>query len=155
MEPTHEGGFNGKDIKAMSAFVVEDKVINGFIAYISTARGEEYTRQTILAETGADLATFEGKQKLGQAMFALNCNAVEQRYGTGEAKEFRELNYSWKETIPPALIQAYKSLRCWLYQCCEGDVPETSLLYSTMERISADMAHTIVSRLDAYEREKW
>jgi hypothetical protein len=139
----------------MSAYVVEDEVINGVIAFLAVGRDIEHIQGLVRDETGIDLAAFEGKQKLGEAMFALNCNAVEQRYGQGEAKEFRDLDYQFCTQIPPTVLQAYKSLGCWLYQCSEGDVPGTSLLFATMQRVHDNMAHFIVGRLDAYGKAKW
>jgi hypothetical protein len=133
----------------MSAFVVEDKIINRVVTFISNTG----SKQTIKDETGIDIGTFEGCELLGKAMFELNCNAVEQRYGAGEAKEFRDLDYGYRPSVSNA-VQVYKSLRCWLYQCSEGNVPER-LLYATMERVSDQLAHHIVSELKAYDKAEW
>lgn len=121
----------------MSSFVVEDEIINSVVNFLSKYRvhGSYLFLEDVNAETGCNLETAEGRTALGNAMFALNCNAVEQRYGAGEAKEFRALDYQYRSTIPPTLIQAYKSLSCWRYQCAEGDVPESSLLYAAMGRV--------------------
>jgi hypothetical protein len=139
----------------MSAYVVEDETINGVLSYLKHARDLDWLRRQILDETGCDVSTDEGCSKLGQAMFDLNCNAVEQRYGEGQAKEFRDLDYAWRYVPQQGLMQAYKSLGAWSYQCSEGDVPETRLLYSTMERVHAQLAHKIVSDLPAYQAAKW
>lgn len=138
----------------MSAFIVEDEVINRVLGFLWCERSNSCYQRILRDEQGIEILTDEGRDKLGRAMFELNCNAVEQRYGEGEAKEFRPLDYRPGIALCNK-VQAYKSLRCWLYQCMEGDVPETSLLYATMQRISDEMAHEIVSNLDAYEKARW
>ncbi len=137
----------------MSAYVVEDQVINSVIASLST-----YTKygcfsfhDTVKSETGCDLEDPKDRAKLADEMFSLNCNAVDQRYGDGQSKEFRDLNFQYRAALPPPLIQAYKSLGCWLYQCAEGTVPETSLLYAAMMKVHAEMAHELVRSSKAYD----
>jgi hypothetical protein len=144
--------------KTMSAFVVEDKVINDVVNFLATARrcGSFEYHDAMAREFMVDMKSPAELNGLGVAMFQLNCNAVDQRYGAGQAKEFRDLNYLYTRT--PSLItpiQAYKSLGCWLYQCAEGTVPESSLLYMAMERVHAEMAHNIVSSMPAYEQSAW
>ncbi len=140
----------------MSAYIVEDSTINAVVSFLAINRrgSGDWLRRQILAETGCDLQTQDGKERLGAAMFALNCNAVEQRYGTGQAKEFRDLNYQFSLNISVNKFSAYKSLKCWLYQCAEGDVPESSLLFAAMSRVKGEMADDIVSSLAQYESAK-
>ena len=138
----------------MSAFVVEDKTINGVISFVSRHDECDDIRRTIKEETGINLLERDGPMKLGTAMFALNCNAIEQRYGKGEAANFRDLDYSFRFSAV-SRMQAYKNLRCWRYQCCEGDVPETSLLYTTMNRVLDLLAHAIVADLPEFSALPW
>ena len=116
----------------MSAFVVEDQVINRVLAFLSQHNGR--IPNLLMQELGVNIHLAEETAKLGQSMI--------------------ELNYSLRRE-PTNIIQAYKSLRCWLYQCAEGDVPETSLLYATMSRISDMLAHEIVQNLPQYDRAAW
>ncbi len=138
----------------MSAYIVEDATINAVVSFLAMDRKGDWMRRQIQTETGCDLATTEGKEELGKAMFALNCNAVEQRYGEGQAKDFRDLDYTFSLNINVNKFAAYKSLKCWLYQCSEGDVPESSLLYAAMNRVKGEMADDIVSSLAQYESAK-
>lgn len=141
----------------MSAFIVEDKTINEVIAYL--AHGRNITSEMhvlVSSEAGCDLKTPEGCAALGQAMFELNCAGVDARYDAGESKTFRDdMDYKFRATMPPSIIQAYKSLGCWHYQCSEGDIPTSSLLYATMQRVSDILAHEIVRNLPAYEKARW
>lgn len=150
----------------MSAYVVEDKVINQVISWIVTPRRDgDPIFEIILKETGHDLRTKNGRAALGKAMFELNCTAVEQRYGDKSASDFRPLNYRYidQESLgggliimgtPVTSVQAYKSLACWDYQCSEGDVPDTPL-YKAMARVACEMAHIIVRSLPAWEQAAW
>lgn len=136
----------------MSAYVVEDEVINRIVSYLSHARGLEWTRREISEKLGVDLTTHAGQEELARAMFTLNCNAVEQRYGDGEASSFRALDFQYKRDLHANNMQAYKSLGTWRYQCNEGDVPDTSVLFRVMTEVYADLAHKIVRGLKEYER---
>ena len=81
----------------MSAFMVEDKTINIVVSILSRITRTNYTylgRQ--FSDLGYNLETEEGKEKLGQDMFVLNLMGVDSRYGEGEAKGFRPLNYKFK-----------------------------------------------------------
>jgi hypothetical protein len=110
----------------MSAFIVADKTINTIINWLDSALEEAYGSITIrhkLLEQGFDASVADWAERLGHAMFQLNVIAVDARYERGEAKKFRPLDYQHKVTKPVPLVQVLKSLRCWLYQCCEGNVP--------------------------------
>jgi hypothetical protein len=88
-------------------------------------------------------------------MFQLNIKAVDARYGKGEAAKFRKLNYRYQVTEPVPLVQVVKSLRCWLYQCCEGDVPETELYQLFDDDIRLYLLNKIVTELPEYEEAYW
>lgn len=139
----------------MSAFVVENTVISRVVTLIATARDLDDIRSMVLAETGLDLSTQEGRQELGEAMLRLNCQGVDARYGKGESQSFRDdLEYTFR-LEQSTILQAYKSLQCWHYQCCEGDIPESSLLYATMGRVADMLAHEIVRHMPAYNKAAW
>ena len=52
------------------------------------------------------------------------------------------------------LAQGYKSLRCWLYQCLEGTVPDQPL-YEALSRYADALAVTLVERMPAYQAADW
>ena len=60
----------------------------------------------------------------------------------GQAKEFRELNYSYRPEYLGSAYAVYDRIGEWLYQCSEGDVPESSKLYRAIDRIYSNMAHS-------------
>lgn len=138
----------------MSAYVVEDTCINAIVTYLTDSRREWERRQIIEAfeSMGTIGNTFE--EQLGNAMFELNCNAVEQRYGYGQAKEFRDLDYTYKPEYLGSAYAVYDRFGEWRYQCSEGDVPESSALYKAIENIYNNMAHSFFRDLRERKEEK-
>lgn len=127
----------------MSAYIVEDKTINRIVTYIMT-NGDMFYERTQLAKLG-----YTNPVPLGEAMFKLNCKSVEERYGKGEAKKFRKLDYHY-QPVECSRMVAFKALRCYLYQSCEGKCEETKL-YKALEEISGKIAIYIVRDLPAYD----
>lgn len=132
----------------MSAFVVQDGTINRIATFVFSTRDSQWTKRRLEKECG--IATADD---LGREMFALNIVAVNDRYGASEAEKFRPLDYAYRAD-PPGIFQALKSLKCWLYQCSEGEVPMTPL-YRIMAEYAGIMAMDIVRNLPAYERATW
>ena len=136
----------------MSAFVVEDKTVNSIVLFIAKERGQLGYWKAQLKDAGFDLDTYDGQVALGKAMFALNVQAVTTRY-KGGAEDFRTMNYKFQASLTTQ-YQALKSLKCWLYQCSEGDVPETEL-FKIMDKISNALAYNIASRTPQFEAANW
>jgi hypothetical protein len=139
----------------MSAFMVEDKTINNVVNWLR----RELSGLTIipfkLKEIGFDTNVAGWPERLGHAMFQLNINAVDARYGSGEAGKFRKLDYRYQVTEPVPLVQVLKSLQCWLYQCCEGDVPQTELYGLFDNDIREYLMSKIITMLPEYEKAYW
>jgi hypothetical protein len=58
--------------------------------------------------------------------------------------------------VPCPPIQAYKSLQCWLYQCCEGNIPEASKLYTFFDTVVVQhIANSIITNTPEYEQAEW
>src|SRR5918996_873872 len=139
----------------MSAFMVADTTINNVLNWL----WDENIRLSLiprkLKELGFDISKAGWEENLGQAMFQLNISGVETRYGKGEAARFRDLDYQYRMSRSVPLVQVLKSLQCWLYQCCEGDVPETELykLFDTVVRLY--LMGAIIERLPEYEEAVW
>ena len=113
----------------MSAFMVEDKTINRVVTWLKreVATSRHFTLDCLAREYGVDLTSDNWDEKLAKAMFQLNCDGVNARYGEGEAEKFRPLNFTYKPEGDTFRVQVLKSLQCWLYQCNEGEVPQTKL----------------------------
>jgi len=138
----------------MSAFIVEDKTINGIVSWMHDAivRKTDYAWCVrTLEKLGYRLDSDLGCKRLAEELFTLNCDSIEQRYGEGQAEKFRPLDFQFQLTRTGNPYQALKSMRCLLYQCCEGDVPEQSDLYNALEKVSLELSYQIVSRTKIYE----
>src|SRR5207248_10482061 len=113
------------------------------------------TIRILLAGDGkVDLESPGWDEKLAKAMFQLNIDGVNARYGEHEAEKFRPLNFTYKPEGDTFLVQVLKSLQCWKYQCSEGDVPETKL-YQFFEEVEHHLALQIVIRSPEYDKAKW
>jgi hypothetical protein len=132
----------------MSAFVVEDRTINRAIGWLNDSERRTVLRRVLeaadISETDPDWMA-----KLGASMYMMNVEAVNQRYN--EHEQPGDYEHHWELC---STVQAYKALRCFLYQCSEGDVPERAL-YKALHQAAYAMAHEIVSDLDAYEKAEW
>ncbi len=139
----------------MSAHIVDDACINRIVYYFWFLHTSSFPRRELACITS--LETEVGEQKLAGEMFMLNCQAVDQRY-PGHAQSmpdaFRPLDFKYSPVLSTEM-QVYKSLSCWLYQCSEGNIPETSELYKVMDRIKDYMAGKIVSELPEYQAAQW
>lgn len=132
----------------MSAYIVEDKTINKIITFLD---GDQEMRSYLHHELNLDLDTKDKAFEFGKKLLALNIQAVNERYN--ESKSVIPNGYQFNYEITDR-IGAYKSLRCLIYQCSEGDVPKTAL-YKTLKEISDYMANSIVSSLKIYEDRPW
>jgi len=140
----------------MSAFIVEDTTINRVVTWLKReVENNRFNALNWLAqEYDLDLTSDQWDEKLAQAMFQLNCDGVNARYGEGEAGKFRPLNFTYKPEGDTFLVQVLKSLQCWKYQCSEGDVPETKL-YQFFEEVEHHLALKIVMDLPEYDKATW
>jgi len=142
----------------MSAFMVADTTINSIVNWLDRALEERYGTTTIcqkLLELGFDTSKTGWAERLGYAMFQLNVIAVDARYGSGEAKRFRPLDYRYKLTHTLPLVQVLKSLQCWLYQCNEGDVPQTALYGLFDNDVQVYLMMEIIDSLPEYQNAYW
>jgi hypothetical protein len=95
-------------------------------------------------------APCEARDGMGRQLYRLNAEAVRQRYGRNDPIPD---NYRYS-VVFPLPIQQYKSLACLVYQCTEGNVPQTALYHVLMRR-KIDLALDIVHSLDAYRTADW
>lgn len=116
----------------MSAFIVSDKTLHRAV-----------TAMNMHNDVG-DL------DALGQQMLNLNYEAVRYRYGDRETPP----KYHY-EVAKDNNCQLLKSLRCLIYQCSQGSIPEKSLLYREMNERAVALANKIVAQLPDYDKAEW
>lgn len=144
----------------MSAFIIGKETMDHVLTMIDREQQQcmsgEYSFGGHRAETTDDLTT------LGQTFYAMNLDAVTQRY-PGDTKEHApgpcdisdiHENYVYQHCdMTPA--QGYKSIRCLIYQCSEGNVPDVCGLYKTLAEFAEKLAHSIASDSPEYEAADW
>lgn len=129
----------------MSAYVVENRTINRVLTFLDSSNEWRYLLNGALGALG-----YPDSASLGKAMLDLNCESVRQRYGEC-TEDSSGYSYDYESCD---VFQALKSLRCWLYQSCEGDCDRRPL-FVRMEDISKEMSYYIVSRLPQYDAAHW
>jgi hypothetical protein len=87
----------------MSAFMVEDITINNIVNWLRRNIDQLPTIDAKLQQLNIDTNAPGWAEDLGQVMFLLNMNAVDARYGDGEAAKFRTLNYRYQVTEPVSI----------------------------------------------------
>ena len=120
----------------MSSWIVSDKCINQFLTMM------QY--HGILHEP--DLQVF------GKSLMRMNCEAVSQRYNEDPNQTVID-GYKFKSEGCTA-VQAAKSLSCFMYQCCEGNVPE-SKLYKKMKELQGVLAQFALNECAEYDQAEW
>lgn len=139
----------------MSAFMVEDQTINRVVTWLKREVSTHFSYiDRIARKYAVDLVSEKWDEKLAKAMFQLNCDGVNARYGKGEAEKFRPLNFTYKPEYNIPRIYVFKSLQCWMYQCSEGEVPQTNL-YRFFEEVENYLARKIVMDLPEYDKAEW
>ncbi|MHC1763406.1 MAG: hypothetical protein AB9869_03730 [Verrucomicrobiia bacterium] len=136
----------------MSAFLVKSECINSIVTYLH----QQCLAVDCSDELGPiDVRSKEDLHRLANAFFALNCAAMDQRYGTAALKHDLEVSgpFAFRFVHRPP-VAVYKALSCLLYQCMEGDVPKREL-YSALEGLTGRIARRIVQDLPAYEAAPW
>lgn len=147
----------------MSAFVVSDDCINKIVSWVNNVAMAGHSHKywfvvRPLSKLGYFIDTDEECfKKLAADMFTMNCDGVEQRYGKGQAKEFRPLDFAYRYSpgFHVNVYQILKSLRCLLYQCTEGEVPEQNALYAALDTLSLNLSYAIVSNTKEYDAAQW
>lgn len=127
----------------MSAFIVSDGTMDRVVAAVLMIRRK--------GEFDGLPAISENASEIGRRLYALNSEAVGQRYG--ETTENAEPHYVWEhiERSEPAL---YMSVRSLIYQCNEGDIPHRAL-FKELKMIADQLAERYITATKAYESAPW
>jgi len=128
----------------MSSYVVNDDTINRIVSFFKATKHLTHIVREI-EDAGYNLNRNEDCSRLANDMFQLNVMAVNERYGKGAAEEFRPLNFHYQFVMPPVQIKTYQEIKEWMYQCSEGDVPNSDL-FKLIDTARDYLADHIVSK---------
>lgn len=136
----------------MSSFIISSKTMDSIVHGIWPNGSSTHCPplpDDIIKLTGAST-----KQELGNRLYAMNWAAYKQRYGDGIMSELNGFAYKVGPTILYSREQTLKSLHCYAYQCCEGNVPD-SPLFTALSHYKEEFAAWIVQSSPAYEKAEW
>lgn len=146
----------------MSSFQVSTSCVDAIVGVVLHL-GSDQLLPTFDSYADDNVKRYAGT-KLGQALQDLNVAAVNYRYSSNDesprylytkkvynsnVKSFRGTG----DSRTAALVRCLKAIRCWSYQCSEGEFE--SILFVQMKEFLAGLAGTIVSSLPAYESAPW
>lgn len=137
----------------MSAFIVAaatiDAAVSAIFDHLSSPRWNQiqYGPVTIGPVT---VTNRDDLQKLATALYEMNHAAVDVRYSE---KNPRPL-YRFKYITGIAPVFGVKQLSCLLYQCSEGDVPD-SPLFKAVQKLENEICSAIVTRSRDYDAAPW
>ena len=161
----------------MSSFMVKSETIATIADFISTVFNDKNNNTRMAIQDNA-YTTIEKLQPQNSyiktvsikavyaALSEMNCNALNQRYIHGDKAEPEQFpkDYNHFEIarnyhdgayeIPASYYQLLKSIDCYLYQCSEGNVPE-SALYKAVQSIRNTLANWIIRNTTAYNAANW
>lgn len=100
----------------MSAFIVPDELIHRLVVALKVER--------FFADHDRSL--------LGGTLIQMNEAAVNARYAENNQ---RNEPYVFEQPAAFSAVQAYKTIRCFLYQCSEGDVPAAWPLFAKVDEV--------------------
>lgn len=97
--------------------------------------------------SGIDVSDFAGHaESLGMMLHNLNVEALHQRYGDDRStysykhEDCRQSSHETKRLM----VNTFHRLSCFLYQCSEGDVPD-STVYNSLRTLQNSIAYHLVS----------
>ena len=96
----------------------------------------------------------EKPEALAKAMHGLNVEALVSRYPENVSEMVEPYRYEAAATFGTNTIQLYQSIRCYLYQCSEGDIPE-SKLFKLLSNLGKALAVEIADRAASASGARW
>jgi hypothetical protein len=139
----------------VSAFMVNTSVMAKVVTAILQNTDEFAAIETFRGHLVDDPLTDGQKEagtKIGRKLFLMNRRALCARYGHGEHLRLPEFVFEkWADATP---VEQFAAMRCLLYQCCEGKVPNDRL-YGELNHAAGEIAQRIVQDLPEYDKASW
>jgi hypothetical protein len=121
----------------VSAYVVNDEVINRIVSYLHLNRDLAWLRAEFCDAVHPTTANVDSE--IGNALHSMNCAALAVRYGD---KEFPRYQFRLEPASPRQVYDAIKNLQ---YQATEGTIPETAL-YKLLVQFRAAVADEVIEQ---------
>ena len=133
----------------MSAFIVSRETMHRCVAAI------EQSSERPLSGPLGHLPDAKAMSALGRRLFEMNAAAFAARYRESPIEHVgpAPTDYCWRRR-PVSPLAGFYALDCLLYQCAEGEVPQTAL-YQAVERVRDALARLIAHNLASKEKLPW
>ena len=129
----------------MSAFIVSDETMHRVVDAVQESNA-------CLHNMGLTKAT--KPDLIGRALYHINELAVRARYGDNRPPDLTApQTYRHKPSLSSE-VERYKAASCLLYQCSEGDVPETPT-FRALADLTRAIGHRIIAQLPEYRAAAW
>lgn len=148
----------------MSSYIVDDSTINTILAMLMYATKYKRNYPNPVYYDGLAIGTDIEAESLGQTLYMLNLEAVNQRYPDtvndnknipGSIDENGDHKpYTYTHILTNGRMQSLKSLQCFIYQCSEGNVPQ-SKMYKALREYEFALCRDIVAALPEYDKANW
>ena len=141
----------GTESLSMITDIISRYLVGGFNSF-----GFEFPREIVTLFEG------ESDERIFNALAGTNLDALEQRYSKETAAEmfdgkgYEEGHDIWqpRDGVQPWHYQLLKSLNCYMYQCSEGNVPD-SPIYKAMEKLVISLTVFIACNQEEYKNAEW
>ncbi len=140
----------------MSAYLVENETIGRVMRAIekSGRHGREYL---LIDELKNELQ--KNPMKVFFRLFDLNIKSLQQRYEDQKdivptAEDYKQAKKVFNQPFGTSDYQLLKSLKCYLYQSCEGNCTKDDL-YKAVDCVSENISSDIISQIPQYNEAKW
>ena len=152
----------------MSSYIVNPETLERVVSSAATKLDSQLLGKHF-EKLGYDLASEPDRLRLAEDLFALNVDAFCERYpGESGARTRYPEDVPEESGIDPRklerdihaipnrdwLVQSFKTARCLLYQCAEGDISERPL-YGALEDFASHLAKCVVRTLPEYDAANW
>lgn len=148
----------------MSSFIVSNETINRIVATLELSKIRNQSFPDFRYMDGGELLEMEAAnvRTLGETLFFLNLRAtIAERYPHNHPDVEKSINdmastyrHQHEYVNSSNRAQVYKSLQCYLYQCSEGEIPN-SPLYKALETYKAKLAELMVEDTQEYNEASW
>lgn len=142
----------GTESLSMLTDIISRYLVGGFNSF-----GFDFPREIVTLFEG------ESDERIFSGLAGTNLDALEQRYSKETAAEmfdgkgYEEGHDIWQareDGIQPWHYQLFKSLNCYIYQCSEGNVPD-SPIYKAMDELATRVGLFIARKQSEYEEAEW
>lgn len=137
----------------MSSFMVDDETLNRIVNFLAT-----HPDQSVNVREQGWTLQLENRAALVQHLWDANEYAWLCRYNdTDHGASAPKFQTVLEPELSPfeRALRAYKSLRCYMYQCSEGDAFEKWPILKALEADSESIAHYALRQTPEWEKAPW